>query len=48
MLGTEGAGLTEAAIRIADRTIKIPMSGEVDSINVGAAGAIALYALSNI
>ena len=48
MLGTEGAGLTESAIRIADRTIKIPMSGEVDSINVGAAGAIALYALSNI
>lgn len=48
MLGTEGAGLTDEAIRIADRSVKIPMSGKVDSINVGAAGAIALYAVSNI
>jgi len=45
ILGAEGAGLTEATMAAADRRLAIPMSGSVDSLNAGAAAAIAFYAL---
>jgi len=45
MLGTEGAGLSRAAIAAADHRVRIPMAHGVDSLNVAAAAAIAFYAL---
>lgn len=43
ILGTEGTGLTPKTIDMCDFTVKIPMWHGVDSLNVGAAGAIAFW-----
>jgi tRNA G18 (ribose-2'-O)-methylase SpoU len=43
LLGTEGDGLSGAVAARADRRVRIPMSGGVDSLNVAAASAIALH-----
>jgi len=48
MLGTEGTGISEEVLTIADKHVKIPMSGRVDSLNVGAASAIAFYAVQSL
>lgn len=45
LLGAEGSGLTEATLAAADERVRIPMSGTVDSINVGSAAAVAFYAV---
>jgi len=45
VLGTEGDGLSPAALRAADRVVTIPMLHGVDSLNVAAASAVALWAL---
>jgi tRNA G18 (ribose-2'-O)-methylase SpoU len=45
LLGTEGDGLPAGVAARADLRVRIPMSGAVDSLNVAAASAIALYAL---
>ncbi len=45
VLGSEGPGLTDATLAAADRRVRIPMAGLVDSINVGSAAAVAFYAL---
>ncbi|MFB9904501.1 TrmH family RNA methyltransferase [Allokutzneria oryzae] len=45
LLGSEGPGLTEEAIEAADVVVRIPMSGQVDSLNVATAAAIAFYEL---
>ncbi|OUD85437.1 23S rRNA (guanosine-2'-O-)-methyltransferase RlmB [Clavibacter michiganensis subsp. michiganensis] len=45
VLGTEGDGLSRHALRHADSTVVIPMLHGVDSLNVAAASAVALYAL---
>jgi tRNA G18 (ribose-2'-O)-methylase SpoU len=45
LLGAEGPGLTAEAIARCDMRVKIPMSGGVDSLNVGAAAAIAFWEL---
>jgi tRNA G18 (ribose-2'-O)-methylase SpoU len=45
VLGTEGDGLSEAAIAAADVRVRIPMMGGVDSLNVAAASAVAVWAL---
>lgn len=45
LLGTEGDGLSRNALRAADVTVRIPMSGGIDSLNVAAASAVALWAL---
>ena len=44
LLGAEGAGLSDAAMARADR-VRIPLRGDVDSLNVGHAAAIALWHL---
>jgi tRNA G18 (ribose-2'-O)-methylase SpoU len=44
VLGTEGHGMTDAAIAVADVVVKIPMAGGVDSLNVAAASAVAFWA----
>lgn len=46
ILGTEGTGLSKKTIALSDYTVKIPMSGGVDSLNVGAAGAVAFWELA--
>ena len=47
VLGTEGDGLAETTIAGCDYTVKIPMSPGVDSLNVAAASAVALWQLGN-
>ncbi|PGH51327.1 RNA methyltransferase [Streptomyces sp. Ru87] len=46
MLGAEGAGLSARALAAADERVRIPMAHGVDSLNVGAAAAVAFYAVS--
>ena len=45
LLGTEGDGLSAAGLASADTVVTIPMSRGVDSLNVAAASAVALWAL---
>ena len=45
LLGTEGDGLSAAAIDGSDLVVTIPMARNVDSLNVAAASAVALWAL---
>ncbi len=45
ILGTEGTGLLPETVRRADWTVKIPMAHGVDSLNVGAAAAVAFWEL---
>jgi len=45
LLGTEGAGLSEAAQSAADLRVRIAMNAGVDSLNVAVAGAIAMQRL---
>ena len=45
ILGTEGDGLSVKTIADCDYTVKIPMSHEVDSLNVAAASAVAFWQL---
>jgi tRNA G18 (ribose-2'-O)-methylase SpoU len=44
LLGTEGDGLSRASVTSADIVVRIPMAGGVDSLNVAAAAAVALWA----
>jgi tRNA G18 (ribose-2'-O)-methylase SpoU len=44
VLGTEGDGLTDLTLTQADLRVQIPMAGGVDSLNVAAAAAVALWA----
>ena len=45
LLGTEGDGLHAASRQAADYQVRIPMKHGVDSLNVAAAGAVAMWAL---
>ncbi|WP_404432707.1 RNA methyltransferase [Microbacterium lacus] len=45
MLGAEGDGLSRWALEAADTLVTIPMAGGVDSLNVAAASAVALWEL---
>ena len=45
ILGTEGDGLSSQVIEEADYVVRIPMSHEVDSLNVAAASAVAFWEL---
>lgn len=47
ILGTEGDGLATATIADCDYTVRIPMSHDVDSLNVAAASAVAFWQLGN-
>lgn len=46
MLGAEGEGLSARALATADERVRIPMAHGVDSLNVGAAAAVAFYAVA--
>jgi tRNA G18 (ribose-2'-O)-methylase SpoU len=45
IFGTEGDGLSRLAIKGADLVVRIPMGGGVDSLNIAAASAVAIWAL---
>ena len=45
ILGTEGDGLSRRTIADCDYTVRIPMSHQVDSLNVAAASAVAFWEL---
>ena len=45
IMGTEGDGLPHDTIKNADFTVRIPMSHQVDSLNVAAAAAVAFWEL---
>ena len=45
VLGAEGDGLTAEALEAADTVVTIPMAHGIDSLNVAATAAVALYAL---
>lgn len=44
VLGNEAAGIAPAAKALCDHTLSIPLSAGVESLNVAASGAVALYA----
>ena len=46
VLGTEGEGLTPDALAAADTIVQIPMLHGIDSLNVAAAAAVAMWALA--
>ena len=43
LVGAEGPGLTEAAMRASDARVRIPMARGTDSLNVATAAALAFY-----
>jgi tRNA G18 (ribose-2'-O)-methylase SpoU len=43
LFGSEGQGISSAALEICDEATAIPMPPAVDSLNVGAAAAVFLY-----
>ncbi|WGD36207.1 RNA methyltransferase [Lysinibacter sp. HNR] len=45
VVGTEGDGLSHQALEAADTVVTIPMRAEIDSLNVAAASAVALWEL---
>ena len=47
-VGNEGAGISEALLSLSDHELTIPMAEEVDSLNVGAATAVLLYAAGGL
>jgi tRNA G18 (ribose-2'-O)-methylase SpoU len=44
VFGTEGDGLSAATVAGADLAVRIPMGGNVDSLNIAAAAAVAFWA----
>jgi 23S rRNA (guanosine2251-2'-O)-methyltransferase len=43
VLGSEGSGVRPLVRKTCDHVARLPMAGEIGSLNVSAAGAIALY-----
>ena len=44
LLGNEAAGLSAEALALADRTVRIPVHGRAESLNLATAAALCLYA----
>ena len=44
LFGSEAAGLTDRALALADRTVRIPLRGSAESLNLATAAAVCLYA----
>jgi len=43
ILGSEGEGISEEYLELCDETVRIPVFGEIGSLNVSVAGGILLY-----
>lgn len=48
LIGSEGQGLSQAAIEAADGTLFIPMQHGVESLNAAAAASVLMYHFSNV
>jgi tRNA G18 (ribose-2'-O)-methylase SpoU len=48
LVGSEGAGLSNTALALATDRVVIPMTGDVDSLNVATAAGIALHRLTRL
>jgi tRNA G18 (ribose-2'-O)-methylase SpoU len=48
LLGAEGPGLTEEAMTASTERVRIPMAAGVDSLNVGAAAAVAFWSVARV
>lgn len=48
VLGNEGQGLSDAASQAADRIVSIPLSNDVESLNVAVAGSIIAYQIKRM
>lgn len=48
VLGAEGSGLSPDTRAVLDRVVRIPMRSGIDSLNVGAAAAIAAYVVGGL
>lgn len=48
VMGAEGDGLGRRTVAAADLVVRIPMAGGVDSLNVAAASAVAMWALRTV
>ena len=48
IFGNEHSGLTERVLSLQPRKVRIPVSGNVDSLNVAAASAVFLYVLNEL
>lgn len=46
VLGTEGKGLSEEALRACE-PVAVPMSGDMESLNVGVAGSVLMYLMKS-
>jgi RNA methyltransferase, TrmH family len=44
LLGNEAAGLSEEALALADTTVRVPLHGRAESLNLATAAAVCLYA----
>ena len=44
VFGSEAAGLAPSALELADRSVRIPLHGRAESLNLAAAAAVCLYA----
>ena len=44
LFGSESAGLSGAALALADRTVRVPLFGRAESLNLASAAAVCLYA----
>jgi TrmH family RNA methyltransferase len=44
LFGNEAAGLSDEALAAADRTVRIPLHGRAESLNLATAAAVCLYA----
>ena len=43
VMGSEGKGISSSMLELADDKVRIPMAGEIGSLNVSAAAAVVLY-----
>jgi 23S rRNA (guanosine2251-2'-O)-methyltransferase len=43
ILGSEESGISESNLELADETVKIPLQGNIDSLNVSAAAAVLAF-----
>jgi TrmH family RNA methyltransferase len=48
VVGNETDGVGDEVLALADHVVRIPMSGEVESLNVGVATGISLYELRGL
>ena len=48
VVGNETDGVSAPVLELADHVVRIPMAGEVESLNVGVATGISLYELRNL